>query len=129
MGAKSVSLASLRHPNKGKNALSSSKKEGKNYVSTSALIAAAKGATYNVKTNASRKMTSQSPLKDSGNISGALGVIGSGGQHYSSTNSSGISGLNRIRSRIGNLQKSPIKVRNIYIRVELEASIFKFAHS
>ena len=105
-----MSLASLRHPTKGKNALSSSKKEGKNYVSTSALIAAAKGATY-VKANATRKMTSQSPLKDSGNISGALGVIGSGGQHYSSTNSSGISGLNRIRSRIGNLQKSPIKVR------------------
>ena len=108
MGGKSVSLASLRHPTKLKTTLHSSIKDGKN-CSTSALIAAAKSAS-SVKSNATRKFTPQSPLKDTSTVNAALGLIGSGGQHYSFNNSSGISGLSKVRSRIGNIHKSPLKV-------------------
>ena len=108
MGSKSISLASLRHPNQKKNTLLSAAKSGKN-CSTSALIAAAKASSS--KANSTRKFTPQSPLKDTSTVNAALGIIGSGGQHYHSANgSSGSSTLNRIRSRIGNVQKSPIKV-------------------
>ena len=111
MGHKAVSLASLRHPIKTKNTLHSSIKDGKN-ASTSALIVAAKGAASGMKTNNTRKMTPQSPLKDSSGINAALGIIGSGNRHhYSSNYSSGASGtLNKMRSRIGNIQKSPLLV-------------------
>ena len=113
MGTKSISLASLRYPgyptNHKKNALHSAVKDGKN-CSTSALIAAAKASSS--KCNNIRKFTPQSPLKDVSTVSAALGKIGSGGQnHYSASGSSGSSTLNRIRSRIGNVRKSPIKVQ------------------
>ena len=106
--SKSVSLASLRHPNKAQNSLYSAIKDGKN-CSTSTLIAAAKGASSN-KANHSRKFTPQSPLKGVSTLSAALGKFGSGGQHYTSNTSSGASTLSKIRSRIGNVQKSPLKV-------------------
>ena len=109
MAGKSVSLASLRHPNILKNKLHSSIKDGKN-CSTSALIAAAKGASSSIKSNTNRKFTPQSPLKDASTVNAALGLIGSGGQHYSFNSSSGMSGLSKFRSRIGNIHKSPLKV-------------------
>ena len=110
MGYKSVSLASLRHPNKPKNTLGSSVKGGKN-CSTSALIVAAKAASSGLKTSTTRKMTPQSPLKDVSSVNAALGLFGSGSQyHHSSNSSSGATTLNKIRSRIGNIQKSPFKV-------------------
>lgn len=113
MGTKSISLASLRHPNQKKNTLLSAAKDGKN-CSTSALIAAAKASSS--KTNNTRKFTPQSPLKDTSVVNAALGIIGSGGQHFhSSSGSSGSSTLNRMRSRIGNLKKSPIKVSSLEI--------------
>ena len=110
MGAKSISLANLRHPNKPKGTLASATKGSKAYVSTSALIAAAKGASSSIKSNATRKITPQSPMSEGGRVHAALGGLGSGGQHYSYNSSSGSSALDRIRSRIGNVTKSPIKV-------------------
>lgn len=108
MGTKSISLASLRHPNQKKNTLYSAAKDGK-HCSTSALIAAAKASSS--KANNTRRFTPQSPLKDTSSVNAALGIIGSGGQYYhTSSGSSGSSTLSKFRSRIGSAKKSPIKV-------------------
>lgn len=107
MSGKSIAMFSSKYPSKAKNMLHSSNKGGK-MCSTTSLITAAKGASSSIKQSSTRKITPRSPLKETNATNAALGHFGSGGQKYRTGSNSSATGFNKIRSRLGNVTKSPL---------------------